>query len=419
MYAISATRAFWYASRVLRRKGKTLSKVLILGAGASHGHGVPGAFKPPRANGFFDENIYHGILERYRPLVNLVEDEIGLDLQQGEQADIELVFSRLEPFWKLHGHRDMDSETISKLFGRPFAFVSPPTWLHSYITDLISETTWWLTEKTCPYHGFIAQEWLTGGDTVISFNYDLIMDVALGRTNHWHPTTGYGWADPKVDGLGSGRQPSRIALLKLHGSMNWFQGTALPYTASIAPGQPIPTPEPSIRIVAPEASIRGMRPLFGDEYQEGGPRLVVARMDDFELEIELTGVSEIWGELLLKQFEGDFQKQLPLIILPSPYKSFDEMTFAQLGDLWHQARMSLEVSDIVVSCGFSYRDTHFNEFIRQAARARKEPLHLCVATRWPEEVERLKKTFLHDNIRFSRIDGWLAQLVAELGYRGA
>jgi SIR2-like domain len=64
-------------------------------------------------------------------------------------------------------------------------------------------------------------------DTIISLNYDTLLDSALVRSG-WDPGAGYGFpggrrkvewsprANPRADGL------TRVRLLKVHGSVNWF-----------------------------------------------------------------------------------------------------------------------------------------------------------------------------------------------------
>jgi hypothetical protein len=65
---------------------------------------------------------------------------------------------------------------------------------------------------------------LNDGDTVISFNYDLILERFLFQKRRWLPHDGYGLEDfnhsiPPVNP--EFQKPSQIKLLKLHGSLNW------------------------------------------------------------------------------------------------------------------------------------------------------------------------------------------------------
>jgi len=74
---------------------------------------------------------------------------------------------------------------------------------------------------------------LRAGCTVITFNYDLVIEESLSKTALWNPRDGYGL---KVSGIshewtkrwyensgGDSTTKSKISLLKLHGSLGWVQ----------------------------------------------------------------------------------------------------------------------------------------------------------------------------------------------------
>lgn len=63
--------------------------------------------------------------------------------------------------------------------------------------------------------------WVQPGDTIISFNWDLLQEVTLWRAAKWSYLDGYGFESP-ASPPGVERSPVRI--LKLHGSVNWVQG---------------------------------------------------------------------------------------------------------------------------------------------------------------------------------------------------
>ncbi|HVA92400.1 MAG TPA: hypothetical protein VNL71_21455, partial [Chloroflexota bacterium] len=56
---------------------------------------------------------------------------------------------------------------------------------------------------------------VTRGDVILTFNYDISLEVELGRTGKWYLNDGYGF-QIREDGPTS---PTKI--LKLHGSANW------------------------------------------------------------------------------------------------------------------------------------------------------------------------------------------------------
>jgi len=67
------------------------------------------------------------------------------------------------------------------------------------------------------------------GDTILTFNWDILHESALWRRNKWHYSNGYGFtcADAPQDA------PSPMRVLKLHGSVNWGQRDAQDCTPAI------------------------------------------------------------------------------------------------------------------------------------------------------------------------------------------
>ncbi len=64
---------------------------------------------------------------------------------------------------------------------------------------------------------------LTNCDTIITFNYDLLLEKYLFQNDMWFPKDGYGFTPaylPNINGKYLNRV-SEIKLLKLHGSLNW------------------------------------------------------------------------------------------------------------------------------------------------------------------------------------------------------
>lgn len=391
-----------------------MAKVLILGAGASHGHGVKSEIRPPLAKGFFDAREYLPVLNTYEPLIKYIKQNTSFD-SNDDCLDIEDVFSQIEPLWRLHGLKDMDFDTIRKLFGEPFLYISPPVLLHALIVDMITVTTWWLTKGTCPYHSFIAKNWLGEGDTVISFNYDLLMDLALLRNNVWHPSTGYGWWNPNVISSKKDEEASKITLLKLHGSVNWYRSKTIRFQDFDSDS------EEHIKVISPEDALRGVWGQDDKYANQESPRLRIRNLDGLQAHAEFKGMpefTEAWNEEAIRKgyWENSFKELLPLLVLPTPYKSLQDMAFAELSELWHKARSALQESEIVVASGFSFRDIHFNQFIRQAAKLRDSPLILNVATQIEDEINQIKKSFMQDNIEIEWFNGWFKDLAIDFGY---
>jgi len=60
---------------------------------------------------------------------------------------------------------------------------------------------------------------VVAGDVLISFNWDILHDVALLRGGKWHWSDGYGFKSSQA----SVTRSSPVKLYKLHGSVNWAQ----------------------------------------------------------------------------------------------------------------------------------------------------------------------------------------------------
>jgi hypothetical protein len=79
---------------------------------------------------------------------------------------------------------------------------------HRYLTDLMST--------------------LAPGDVVITFNWDALVERVLARLGLWTPIDGYGLNFRRLQFRGgpiSGAKRSAIKVLKLHGSLGWYQPT--------------------------------------------------------------------------------------------------------------------------------------------------------------------------------------------------
>ena len=60
------------------------------------------------------------------------------------------------------------------------------------------------------------------GDTLISFNWDLLHETVLFRRGMWLPSDGYGFRPKNLE---EHVESSPVQLLKLHGSVNWAHGS--------------------------------------------------------------------------------------------------------------------------------------------------------------------------------------------------
>ena len=164
----------------------------------------------------------------------------------------------------------------------------------------------------------LAREKVHGDDAILTFNYDLACERALKRAGLWEVSNGYGF-ELDLDSI----PPSKVKLLKLHGSTNWlgilFRGTMGPSQAS---------------------SAYDYRPAV-----TGGNDSAFLNYADSVRDPLWQGISRTGGE--------------PALILPTLHKNFFHQT--SLGrewepfwdDIWGQAEQVLRSSNKVVIIGYS------------------------------------------------------------------
>lgn len=158
----------------------------------------------------------------------------------------------LKDVWEIYGHvhgigleqyyRDIETrETIQEIAKPPH---QPKKWdvrrknLEELIRRVLLHTTCnHLTDNFVALKSTLHESLLTQlmpGDSVITFNYDLVIEESFGQKPLWNPSDGYGikvhgkshpWAKNwfKDHGFDTtrGLENSKLVLLKLHGSLNW------------------------------------------------------------------------------------------------------------------------------------------------------------------------------------------------------
>ncbi len=211
----------------MRIGGKDFKTVLLLGAGASRGalrHVTLGRrrVKAPLNGDFFDvakvyvqgRGEHSADYKRYKRLMKTFRR----DLPFGRKPTMEEAFSSLfvaKDFPDIYtsgpgrrpqpGHRTEIEDFLRLAFG---------------ILTLLDK------RASCTlYDEFVMQ--LTAGDTIITLNYDTLLDSALVR-HGWDPSAGYclGGGNSKVtwkrDASCQSVGLKNVRLLKLHGSVNWY-----------------------------------------------------------------------------------------------------------------------------------------------------------------------------------------------------
>ena len=83
-----------------------------------------------------------------------------------------------------------------------------------------------------PVHVDFLRRTLRPGSTILTFNYDPLLEVALGHLRahgiEWNPLDGYGIALQELGHSSPPAAESNVQVLKLHGSMNWLVPVASP-----------------------------------------------------------------------------------------------------------------------------------------------------------------------------------------------
>ncbi|MFO7915996.1 MAG: hypothetical protein R6U43_09950 [Candidatus Krumholzibacteriales bacterium] len=337
------------------------SRVIIIGAGASYGHGVKGASQPPLGTGFFEGPIAKEILTDYSDFFGYLSST--LYLEDLSEIDIEELAETVQGSWELSVY---DRQEIEAQFGISFCAGGPKMMLRGYIVDHVWLSTKWLSNASCPFHEELFKKMLSPNDAVISFNYDLIADVALKKLGLWSESSGY-----------FGNQ-CFVRLLKPHGSLNWFKNSS--------------DGSNRIEIAWLEDALRGARNSDDcDRTIIGVIPKIGAALDRDDHAIGFAEAAAIEPSYCL-----------PLAVLPTSKKDFIELTFGQLATVWKQMKQIIKEASEVIAVGFSFRDRHFNQLLLESIKQRTEPLKLKLVcpSKVSEPGERLLSVPKLDVIRF-------------------
>lgn len=199
--------------------------VFIFGAGATRGAFSDAIIPPPTDVDFFD--IANQITGRRTPnLAKIILDNVWQ--LYGKTSGV-----RLEA-----AYRDVETRATIGEMVKPKN--QPKQWgkIQRIFTELIRRV---YVQTTCDEYGghlrpkqsSIHKDILTlvqAGDTIVTFNYDLLIEESFKTAELWNPITGYGakfgghtfrWGSRWFSSRSRTKRKSKIKLLKLHGSINW------------------------------------------------------------------------------------------------------------------------------------------------------------------------------------------------------
>ena len=211
----------------LWRLGANKKAVVLLGAGASRGASFVSNKRilPPLDKDFFEQLQRLPANGKELPhvqLLRLARDEFGQLLD----ITMESFFSQIQFLDSFHRALKIDRGSRIKRYDNILSAFT------SVIVEVFRECFYDSSSQqmhNCGHHGVLARV-LEKDDTIMSFNYDCLMDLALRKHagKRWNTKCGYGfdiehgcrgWQTHK--GQGKTAKEHSIRLLKMHGSLNW------------------------------------------------------------------------------------------------------------------------------------------------------------------------------------------------------
>lgn len=202
--------------------------MFVLGAGASRGAQIPKGVSPgcraPLNADFFTELQHITAAKHRRAIEAVIADVIEL-FGSNFSLTLEDYFTQLEFFLRTVQLVSREPEFDSAEFAgkRSNLMAALAAVLEASTDDIIRY-------GGCERHKKIVQ-CLEPGDTIISFNYDCLIDDALRKAgdNKWNPRSGYGFPTRRYSLVGSeywdpeeiSPREESVRLLKVHGSLNW------------------------------------------------------------------------------------------------------------------------------------------------------------------------------------------------------
>lgn len=334
-------------------------RLILLGAGASKAYSQsPTGLRMPIAHDFFNTfekmDIYAHPWVLRDGLLDFIcrvkgEDPIAY---LGSGIDIEKLYSEIEE----HLIESYQKEKIERVI----AF-KPYTQLTFIFSAVINEIQ---NGPPSSAHLELAKR-LTRKDSIITFNWDTLMDRALHIAGGWSVDSGYGFS-PRSIHRGTWCAPDReqpmVAprLIKLHGSTNWLTSHPIGVEKRFELTQ-----QAAPDTVWVYENTDGPYSCFAGRYLEGYQDFSYGYyppniMDD-------PGKSAPDGHLIFRarpRFpwmpEGGAEDKglvsMPLIIPPVRYKKYSE--FGMLFDeLWAEAERGIQEASHIVIVGYSFPDT--------------------------------------------------------------
>jgi hypothetical protein len=199
-------------------------RVLVLGAGASAFAGYPvaaGLLPFVRNHGFTEANSRRIASEIFEKL-NDAEFQFSRHVVRDPSgtANLEQLLTYLELYGSFPGTQfslnpwcGRDSDCIRRVVTD--AFLEYQYDLNKRLWERPTTETYTVGEICAAWGNYIRP-----GDTILTFNWDVLHEIILWRSKLWSYRDGYGF---ECENQGFRDETSRTLMFKLHGSVNWVQ----------------------------------------------------------------------------------------------------------------------------------------------------------------------------------------------------
>lgn len=390
-----------------------MATVYILGAGASHSYDAsPTGVRPPLSSGFFraycDLDISGDIEVRVGDIVSYVGQTYGVPYEAFCTFDenIEAFMTRLDGYVQEQILKIREPSPSPEDFGELVNRVHAHDQLVFLIGHVLNEVQNGPVSED--YSAFVSS--LRTGDTVVTFNWDTLLDRALETHSAWTPDSGYGVQfhralEDKWRRAKRGQGTGDFTYLKLHGSTSWLVnyntwhlGTGdriMVSTRHRTTGRQTLAFDPMY--LESVSARRTIRPRFFRRRWSHAPIPNPPDPDAFPCLF-------IQGKTRFAAYKGRFRPGyerfsyffppdhpdtrvplMPLIIPPTSFKLYDE--FRHVFDpLWDTARIACSQADRIVLLGYSLPATDTRALnVLQEAAAIGNP-HFTVVSPHPEPI---------------------------------
>jgi hypothetical protein len=206
-----------------------MSRVFVFGAGASTEYRSVTQLRVPI------DSTFWGTLE-----VILEKTQQPPKFTESEQLDLGYLRQFLLDRYRVKALKELNENGLETVFKD--IYENTPEKI-PHFQRLLEWTLFWIIRKidkgSAPTHYSFVRSKLQAGDTIITFNYDMILDqilweLALENSSpiKWHPSTGYGitfkgYLDQLLPSQAERfytleTEASNTYIYKLHGSLGWF-----------------------------------------------------------------------------------------------------------------------------------------------------------------------------------------------------